>query len=91
VEARQRFRSVESLRLDQDITRDAFVDRGAPIKSGSKLPKLTQNGGKTPGSGRTQQLTVAQIKDALAQTINNVTRTAAMLGVSRQTIHVLYQ
>jgi regulatory Fis family protein len=48
-----------------------------------KLPKLPQNGGKTPGSGRTQQLTVEQIKDALAKTINNVTRTAAMLGVSR--------
>jgi hypothetical protein len=41
---------------------------------------------KVPGSGRTEQLTIEQIKKALAETINNVTATARMLGVSRHTI-----
>jgi hypothetical protein len=41
---------------------------------------LTQNPGR-------ERLTVEQIKNALAVTIDNITETAAMLGVSRQTIH----
>jgi transcriptional regulator with PAS, ATPase and Fis domain len=42
-------------------------------------------------SGRQQSLTVEQIKDALAATINNVTKTAAPLGVTRKTIHGLHK
>jgi Bacterial regulatory protein, Fis family len=38
-------------------------------------------------AGRTEQLTIAQIKNALALTINNVSATARMLGVDRSTIH----
>jgi hypothetical protein len=70
---------VASWRDDSHWFTDGVYAQGI-MDDAANLTNLTQNPGR-------ERLTVEQIKNALAVTIDNITETAAMLGVSRQTIH----